>query len=292
MARRPGSGLPAVPGPGAGGRGCGSSCPGRCGRRRSPGRGRCSARRGLLSTPRLGYCSLVSRRDLIERVLAGLPASSDSVALPDHPLLLQGPDVLASVRNVLTAYFILDRPTHRLPIKVLSNVVLSRLALPRETNFVLVLGEGADIRDNDTEAFEEVVEMSGNRSPRTPAGRMNESRGAELMELLRRPHDERFARAWASTARRRESHHEIAGDPTSLRTPEIRRARTRYMDFDNGSFILPSPGGADLPSNCKKGANSGQAFSHSRPVTLLPLAGEHTCSQSASIEVARGPVFR
>jgi hypothetical protein len=190
----------------------------------------------------LGYCSLVSRRDLIERVLAGLPASSDSVALPDHPLLLQGPDVLASVRNVLTAYFILDRPTRRLPIKILSNVVLSRLALPRETNFVLMLGEGADIRDNDTEAFEEVVEMSGNRSSRTPAGRMNESRGAELMELLRRPHDERFARAWASTARRRESHHEIAGDPTSLRTPEIRPTRTRYMDFENGSFILPSPG--------------------------------------------------
>ena len=45
-ARRPGSGLPAVPGPGAGGRGCGSSCPGRSGRRHSPGRGRCSARQG------------------------------------------------------------------------------------------------------------------------------------------------------------------------------------------------------------------------------------------------------
>ena len=85
--------------------------------------------------------------------MAGLPASSDSVAYPDHPLLLRGPDVLASVRSSLTAYFVLDQPVSHLPIRVLSNVVLSRLALPREANFVLILGERADIRNSDSEAY-------------------------------------------------------------------------------------------------------------------------------------------
>jgi len=191
---------------------------------------------------RFSYCSGVSRRDLIERVLEGLPASSDSVAYPDHPLLLRGPDILASINNRLTAYFVLDQHTQRLPVRLLSNVVLSRFALPREANFVLILGERAGITITDSEIFEEVAQISERRASRTPVGRMDRSRSADLIESLRRPHSERFAKAWASTARRREAPHRMAGNPTSFRVLSSNPPRTSYMDFDsNGRFILSPP---------------------------------------------------
>jgi hypothetical protein len=196
----------------------------------------------------LGYCSDVSRRELIERVLTGLPASSDSVAYPDHPLLLQAPDILASVNGTLTAFFVLDQRVRRLPARVLSNVVLSRLALPRGTNFVLILGEDASIRSSDSTLFEEVVEISGKRYRRIPLGRMSESASAELMEPLRRPHDERFAQAWASTARRRAVPHRTYGEPTSVRVFRTHPPRVSYMDFQNGQFILTAPGPASRTS--------------------------------------------
>ena len=191
----------------------------------------------------LGYCSYVSRRDLIERVLAGLPASSDSVAYPDHPLLIRGPDILASINSRLTAYFILDQRVRRLPPRLLSNVVLSRLALPRQTNCVLILGDGASIRDNDSEVFEEVAEISAKQVGGIPVGRMRESWGAEVMESLRKPHNERFGRAWASTAQRRDARHGVSDRPTSIREFEtnLPRTRSRFMDFDNGRFILSPP---------------------------------------------------
>ena len=124
------------------------------------------------------------KRNLIARVLEGLPASSDSVASPDHPLLLRGPDILASVNDRLTAYFVLDQPVRRLPARFLSTVLLCRLALPRETSFILVLGEETLIRPSGVEIFEEVIQESAARLPGIPIGRMSESRNYEYIEPL------------------------------------------------------------------------------------------------------------
>ena len=126
------------------------------------------------------YRSNMARRDLIERVLAGLPAMSDSVAYPDHPLLLRGPDILASIDSRLTAYFILDRPVHRIPVRLLSDVVLSRLALPMKTSFVLILGPNTKLGV--------VMPTSLKRLPKYhliswPAFRLAEFRSRELLRL-------------------------------------------------------------------------------------------------------------
>jgi len=191
----------------------------------------------------LGYCSAVPRRELIDRVLTGLPASSDSVAYPDHPLLLRGPDILASINSRLTAYFILDEHVRRLPVKFLSNVVLSRLALPAGTNFVLILGNEAIIRDVDSNIFEEVTPVSNDELAKFPAGRMRESQGGEIMESLRRPHNERFGRAWSPASEQTERRRRVVDRPTSIRGFDsgIPRARVSYMDFHEGRFILDSP---------------------------------------------------
>jgi hypothetical protein len=185
----------------------------------------------------------MSRRDLIERVLAGLPASSDAVAYPDHPLLIQGPDILASSSGALTAYFVLDRHVRRLPLKMLSDVVLSRLALPRQTSFVLILGNEAGIRDEDSQIFEEVAALSADQFGGVPNGRMRESWGAEVIESLRRPHNERFGMAWASAVRRRGASRGVADYPTSLRAIEadLPYTRSRFMDFNEGRFIVSPP---------------------------------------------------
>jgi hypothetical protein len=184
----------------------------------------------------------------MERVLAGLPASSDSVADPDHPFLLHGPDVLASINGRLTAYFILDEQVSRLPMRLLSNVVLARLALPLGTSFVLILGEAAEIRESDSQIFEEVVAASANKLAKYPAGRMRESRGGEAVEVLRTPHNERFGMAWSLTSerrgrKRRERRRVISDRPTSIGRLDVKAPRISapYLNFHNGSFILTQP---------------------------------------------------
>lgn len=185
----------------------------------------------------------MARRDLIERVLAGLPAMSDSVAYPDHPLLLRGPDILASIDSRLTAYFLLDRPVHRIPVRLLSDVVLSRLALPRETSFVLILGPDAEIRGSDADIFEEIAEISSNQLASFPVGRIPESRTSEAINSLRRPHNDRFGKSWVPARRPRDGRHGDSEMPTSILRYEakMRYRGSRYMDFGNGKFTVASP---------------------------------------------------
>ena len=183
------------------------------------------------------------RRELIERILERLPASGDSVAYPDHPLLLRGPDILASINGRLAAYFVLDEHVQRLPTELLSNVVLSRLALPVETSFVLILGRRATIRSADSEIFEEVAPVPVNELAKFPAGRMRESPGGALMESLRGPHNERFGSAWASTSQSVQTRQVGVDRPTSLwgfdyKVPQI---RTPFLSLQEGRFILTSP---------------------------------------------------
>jgi hypothetical protein len=186
----------------------------------------------------------VSRRDLIARVVSGLPARSDSVAYPDHPLLLHGPDIVASIDSRLTAYFILERRVRQIPGSMLSNVLLSRLAFPRETTFVLILGDAdAVIRASDSEIFEEVDQITNNQMATYPIGSMRRSSGAEAIEQLRTPHNERFGRAWRSRASRRDARSRGDRYPTSIARVgfNVARSRSRFLDFDNGRFILGQP---------------------------------------------------
>jgi hypothetical protein len=190
----------------------------------------------------------MSRRELIERVLTGLPAGSDPIAYPDHPFLLQGPDVLALTNGSLTAYFVFAERARRLTANFLSNVVLSRLALPRDTGFVLILGEEARLGEHDWQLFEQVVEVPKRRDLRIPAERTDEPLSAQIIEPLMRPHYERFAQAWASTAGNRRLSRRMPGEPTSARPLRDHPPRARYVEFRDGEFTLPQPDPASRQS--------------------------------------------
>lgn len=62
---------------------------------------------------------------------------------PDHPYLLQGPDVLAGGNGKMLAIFVMKTVEQRAPVHLMVRAVLSRLALPAHTIFVLVTSEGS-----------------------------------------------------------------------------------------------------------------------------------------------------
>ena len=209
------------------------------------------------------YRSTMTRRELIRSLMAGLPAGSDCVSYPDHPLLLRGPDVLASYRDTLTAYFVVAQRSRKIASTVLPNVLLSRLALPWSTSFVLVLTESAGLSVEESWLFEEVVLIPKGGSLTVPIGRMANSVGGEVLEPLRIPHHERFAEAWAPATRGRRFIRSTPGEPTSLyamadeltslgdveaphsigwRPDNMRDAQ--YMDFEQGKFFFSPPDSA------------------------------------------------
>ncbi len=175
--------------------------------------------------------------------MAGWPAGSDFVVDPGHPLLLRGPDVLASYRGTLTAYFGFTQQSRRPLASLLPKVVLSRFALPAGTSFVLALDPPADLADEEASLFEELVVAADERLAHVPIGRMSTSAGAEATEPLRMFHHERFAEAWALSTRGRKPTRRTRGEPASFygqRALRLTRAMARYTGYDNGQFYFVS----------------------------------------------------
>ena len=181
------------------------------------------------------YRSSVARADLVRSVLASLPTQANFVSFPDHPLLLRGPDVLASINGALRAYFVLSRSMHHM----ISDVVLSRLALPAETKYILVSDAPLPLDTDGITFFEEVM-MTGVEEEEVPVGDVMRTDGAQLIETFRPFHHERFADAWASTTGRWHRKRKTPGEPSSLFGPRIGWSR-RYMDFHEGEFIFSPP---------------------------------------------------
>jgi hypothetical protein len=181
-----------------------------------------------------------------------LPAGSDVVVDPGHPLLLRGPDVLASYRGTLTAYFGFTQQSRRPLASLLPKVVLSRFALPAGTSFVLALDPPADLADEEASLFEELVVAADERLAQVPIGRMSTSAGAEATEPLRMFHHERFAEAWALSTRGRKPTRRTRGEPASFygqRALRLTRAMARYTDYDNSTFAVFGALSADSVSS-------------------------------------------
>lgn len=184
------------------------------------------------------------RGDLLESVLAALPDAADRVVMPDHPLLLKGPDILASFRGNLTAYFVVAAHTRQPAATILPKVVLTRLALPRTTSFVLVLPDHTAPINMIAPFFEEVVETLPSRRGQLPIGELASSPAMDLLEPLRIPHNERFVEAWSSIFRRTLRPRRISGVPTSgLRgeRPKPTTGMAPYTDYHDGQYIFGQP---------------------------------------------------
>jgi hypothetical protein len=184
----------------------------------------------------------MTRQELKQAVLRGLPPDADAVVSPDHPLLLHGPDVIAAIHGTLIAYFISLRGAREIAA-ILPKVMLSRLAFPPGAACVLVLGEPITPSNDLSVFFEEIVVLADGEQPIIPIGTTATSAGLEAAESMRTLHHERFADTWTATTRRHGvRRRRLPGEPTSLYGVRAPRLPTRYMDFHHGEFFfVPSP---------------------------------------------------
>ena len=128
-----------------------------------------------------------------------MPSRDRTAVYPDHPLLVRGPDVLADINGELVAYFAHTgsgpRPgSHAERARML----LSRLALPGRTTFVLLATSTKVLLDDDDLDLFDAIQY-GVKSARSSARRW-EVIGNDLAALVNgvRPfHLERFADAWS-----------------------------------------------------------------------------------------------
>lgn len=141
------------------------------------------------------------RRQLMQRLVAGLPRGSDAVAYPDHPLLFRAPELLVAHEGSLVCIFLYSARDSYTTAAERSRMLLTRLAMPRGTALVLAV-ENSDrlgALEHSVPFHDEVIVFRPNSALRTPAGRIALGRGAEVVEELKPFHNERFADAWTAT---------------------------------------------------------------------------------------------
>jgi hypothetical protein len=93
--------------------------------------------------------SVYELRHRLERTLRReLPSSYLIVSGPDHPLLLRAPDLLVAGEGKLSAVFIPTAHERRNPEDLRARLILSRLALPRDTRPILIVESEAEAVSN------------------------------------------------------------------------------------------------------------------------------------------------
>jgi hypothetical protein len=177
---------------------------------------------------------------MVRAVLASIRHSDELVPFPDHPLLLRGPDVLASNDGRLVAYFVFSRPMNG----VIADLILARLGLPSETRFVLASNEQPTLSDDSLAFFDEIMLMRGRSDQELGTMPIDRTGNFQVIESIRGIHHERFADAWASTTRHWHRRRPTPGMASSLLHAERSRLMAKYMDFDNGELIFAPPDSA------------------------------------------------
>jgi hypothetical protein len=129
-----------------------------------------------------------------------MPDPESVVAYPDHPFLIRGPDVLVGLDDRLIAYFAYSGAGVRPGSGAgWARRLLSRLALPQGTLFVLVVASTEiALHDDDLDLFDAI--QFGIRRDRRAHERWDpvHERPAALVGGLRPFHLKRFSDAWAT----------------------------------------------------------------------------------------------
>ncbi|MEV6060363.1 hypothetical protein AB0L62_10175 [Nocardia asteroides] len=144
----------------------------------------------------------MSHRELVRRLLESMPDRDNAVAYPDHPFLVRGPDLLANDGTGLLAYFVYSSSASRPATPSgRARTLLSRLALPDDTTFVLVIAtKDLPLAVGDVELFDAWqfgVEHAGHHRRQL---QFTGWPGKEIVRELRPFHTERFGSAWAVQA--------------------------------------------------------------------------------------------
>jgi len=183
---------------------------------------------------------VATRRELIRTVLARLPSTATTVAYPDHPFLLEPPDILSARNGALTAMFILGR-RERIGSgrHSLARYLLTRFALPRHATVILLTEDLNTVDIGGDGPVDAVRPVDGNRLRLDAEPLQNLWNIAT--EELRQAHFDRFSEAWESEVRTREEvqgrrsygvstmrMHELANQSAADYRPRLEA--TRYAD--------------------------------------------------------------
>lgn len=183
--------------------------------------------------------SVVGRREFVRELAASLSKGGRSVAYPDHPVLMRGPDVLAHVGEGLVAYFVFtgNGPTPRSGAEQ-ARILLSRFALPIQTRFILVVPSGGtELREPDSALMDGIqIGVGRGLGPRQDA-ELGNSSAASVINELRPFHLRRYSDAWATRPQVQVPSFASPrpGVPTSeLGRPRKRRSQPPWAAIDNG----------------------------------------------------------
>jgi hypothetical protein len=135
----------------------------------------------------------------VRRVVESLPPRATVAVYPDHPFLLEPPEILVGQNGELAGIFVLtarDRPgTGR---NSFARYLLARLALPEHATLVIA-AEDIDLIGYTKFAAVDDIRPADQTPFRWPSDR-RPSRWNEAVENIRWPHFERFADTWKSGA--------------------------------------------------------------------------------------------
>lgn len=145
---------------------------------------------------------MTAKRELVRRVASTLPRRATVAVYPDHPFLLEPPDILAAQNGQLTSIFVLtaaDKPG--VGRNSYARYLLARLALPPHATHVMVMEDPGSLDDDEFEPVDDIKSVDGPQFRWVPERRP--SRWNEATDTLRQPHFERFAEAWKAGPRAR-----------------------------------------------------------------------------------------
>jgi hypothetical protein len=162
----------------------------------------------------------------------------ETLAYPDHPLILDGPSLLTTIENVLVASFVYTRRSRPASSAAeYARVVLSRLAYPRNTIFEAVFGE--DAMPNATAlGFFDSFRVATARSFSQPDG--DDTDHAEVLsavEQLRSPHFARFA----ANQQGKLTENPGGRQPSFSRFPPMATPQYKFVERDRESIVARIP---------------------------------------------------
>jgi len=178
---------------------------------------------------------------MVRAVVRRLPPRATTVVYPDHPYLLQPPEILVGHRGAMTAIFLLgDGERLGTGRHVLARYLLCRFALPAHAVF-LVIATRPDLAEAaaDAEVADKVV--SARARPLTGSEERLDSRWNVVIDELRGVHLARFAEAWATPVRLRDEmvQRDRPGWSTlAMNIDDHHWPRSRHLDVSAGRLVL------------------------------------------------------
>lgn len=188
----------------------------------------------------------MSRTETVKALVESLSNEGDTLAYPDHPLVLDGPTLLTRTEKGLTASFVYTRGTRPASaVAEQARVLLSRLAFPPHTAFRAFFSEGLKPVDTHLDLFDyhQVVTSHSLSQPDGDDEANHSVRHA--VKYLRAAHFERFAANQLGKFR----HLPERMPPSLIEFPRVKAPRYKLVETGSMRLSASVPAGTRALTN-------------------------------------------